>query len=163
MPSTPEYHISIDQTGSKRTRFRPTDDRRKIAMRRGHVSTPLLWPDARPCRVPRRKSRQRSPAARASRRGNGGEPCTFPWGSIGRPNPTRLLTQRGLLNRERESLGTGAEKERFRRRSPHKNRELSRRWPSSQVVATLAEKTKRRERLLSALCVNWIVGWNSAI
>lgn len=78
------------------------------------------------------------------------------------PNPTRLLTQRGLLNRERESLGEKSRQRATGRRSPHENRELSQRGRSSQVVAPLAEKTKRRELSLSALCVNRIVGGNSA-
>jgi hypothetical protein len=79
---------------------------------------------------------------------------------------TTLLTQRPLLNRERESSGEsggqsgGQSGDQNRRRAI--GRELSRHKRSPQVVARTAENDKRRELSLSASCVNWVVGGNSA-
>jgi len=79
------------------------------------------------------------------------------------PNPTRLLTQWGLLSRERESSGEMAGQERDRRYSRPASRELSPSGDSSQVVTAQAENAKRRGLSLSAFSVNPAVGGNSAI
>jgi len=78
------------------------------------------------------------------------------------PNATRLPTQGGLLNRERESFGESAGQEQVGRRSRSNRRELSPHGRSSQVVSALSENDKRRERELSTFCVNPSVGGNSA-
>ena len=77
-------------------------------------------------------------------------------------NRTRLLTQRPLLTRERESLATDVGESRAQRRSRATSRELSPAERSAQTLARAAEKTKRRELSLSASCVHWLVGGNSA-
>ncbi len=78
------------------------------------------------------------------------------------PNPTRLLTQRGLLNRERESLATDVGESRAQRRSRATSRELSQPDSSPPTLARVAENDQRRELSLSASCVHWLVGGNSA-
>lgn len=77
--------------------------------------------------------------------------------------PNQVVNSNRLLIGERERLGGKCRQGATGRRSPNENRELSPRGPSSQVVAALAGKAKRRKRKLSALCVNWIVGCNSEI
>ena len=81
---------------------------------------------------------------------------------LGTPNPTRLLTQWPLLNRERESFGANLATQQTGRRSRATNRELSPTERSPQTVARTAEKTRRRELSLSAFGVNWFVGGKSA-
>lgn len=78
------------------------------------------------------------------------------------PNATRSLTQWGALNRERESSGEGGGQARGCRRSRVPGRKLSQWGESPQVVAGLAENDERRERQLSASCVNRLVGEDSA-
>lgn len=83
-------------------------------------------------------------------------------GSFRYPNATRLLTQRPLLNRERESFDAHLHEERTGRRARATDRELSPTERSSQTLVRTAENDKRRELSLSAFFVNWFVGGNSA-
>ncbi len=78
------------------------------------------------------------------------------------PNATRSLTQRALLNRERESFTESRGQGPVDASAVAAARELSRLEKSSQVVARTAENDKRRELSLSAWCVNRFASGNSA-